>query len=110
MATKAKNQGPGSLKRARRTSGSRTAAVRSLCMSRGSDRAASGGEQAGLDLVPLGVRSGAHPAVAPLPSLVGEDGFEQVAPAEVRPERLGHPDLGVGDLPEQEVAHPQLAR
>src|SRR5688572_32330326 len=34
-------------------------------------------------------RRRADPAIAPLPSLVGEDGFEQVAPAEIRPEGLG---------------------
>src|SRR5688500_14806906 len=103
MAMKAKNQGPGSLKTARRTRGVRIAAVRSLCMSRGSGRASSGGqsggEQAGRGL--LLRLSGADRAVAPLPPLVGEDGFEQIAPAEVRPQGLGHPDLGVRDLPEE---------
>ena len=29
--------------------------------------------------------------------------------AEVRPQRVGDPDLGVGDLPEQEVADAHLA-
>ena len=33
----------------------------------------------------------------------------QVALPEIRPEGIGHPDLRVGDLPEQEVAHAQLA-
>ena len=49
-------------------------------------------------------------AVAALAALEVEDRLEQVAAAEVGPEGRGHPDLGVGDLPEQEVRDPQLAR
>src|SRR2546425_6393247 len=48
-------------------------------------------------------------AVAAVALLVGDDGFEQMAPAEVGPERLGDPDLGIRDLPEQKVAHAHLA-
>src|SRR6266850_1535664 len=48
-------------------------------------------------------------AVAAVALLVGDDGFEQMAAAEVGPERLGDPDLGIRDLPQQEVAHAHLA-
>src|SRR5262245_52887261 len=43
-------------------------------------------------------------AESPIPFLVREHSFEKMATAEIRPQRVGHPDLGVGDLPEQEVA------
>ena len=48
-------------------------------------------------------------AVAALALLVVEDRLEQVPAAEVGPQRVGDPDLGVGDLPEQEVADAHLA-
>src|SRR5687768_10979670 len=53
--------------------------------------------------------AGLHAAVTALARLEVDDGFEEMAAAEVRPEHLGHVDLGVGDLPEQEVRHAQLA-
>src|SRR5262245_60800335 len=67
----------------------------------------SGGDLAGRQAD--GLRIGAHdPAVAALALLIIDDGLQELSLAEVRPERLGHPDLGVGDLPEQEVADAQL--
>src|SRR6187399_1550519 len=45
-----------------------------------------------------------NPAVAPLALLECEHRFEQVTTPEVRPERFGHIDLGVGNLPEEVVA------
>ena len=51
-----------------------------------------------------------YPAVPALALLEIRDGLEQVPAAEVRPEDVGHPDLGVGDLPEQEVARPASRR
>src|SRR5436309_7832993 len=49
------------------------------------------------------------PAVAAIPLLVGDYGLEQVAPAEIGPQRVGHPDLGIRDLPEQEIADAHFA-
>src|SRR5207253_1978791 len=49
------------------------------------------------------------PTVPPLALLIRKDRLEQVAAAEVGPERLGDVDLGVGDLPEQVVADAHLA-
>src|SRR5262249_60100421 len=49
------------------------------------------------------------PAVAPLALLVVEDGLEEVLPPEVGPENVRDPDLGVRDLPQQEVRDPHLA-
>src|SRR5215203_3954211 len=43
-------------------------------------------------------------AVAAIALLIREDGFEQVPLAEVRPERLRDPDLGIGNLPQEEIA------
>src|SRR5689334_17011592 len=48
-------------------------------------------------------------AVPALALLIGDDGLEQIPPAEVGPEPLGDPDLGVRDLPQQEVADAHLA-
>jgi len=48
-------------------------------------------------------------AVAAIALLVGDDGFEEMTAAKIRPERVGHPDFRIGDLPQQEVAHPHLA-
>src|SRR6266850_782422 len=48
-------------------------------------------------------------AVAAFALLVGDDSFQQIAAAEVGPQRLGDPDLGVGDLPQEEIAHAHLA-
>src|SRR5689334_3050111 len=48
-------------------------------------------------------------AVAAIALLVGEDRLEQMTAPEVGPQRLGYPDLRVGDLPEQEVADAHLA-
>src|SRR4051794_18421847 len=48
-------------------------------------------------------------AVAAIAFLVGDHRFEQIATAEVWPQRFGDPDLGVSDLPEEKVADPHLA-
>src|SRR5690349_10929155 len=48
-------------------------------------------------------------AVPPLALLERQHGFEQVTTAEIRPQRLGHVDFGVGNLPEQVVADAHLA-
>ena len=46
---------------------------------------------------------------AALALLVVGDGFEEVDAAEVGPEAVGDEDLGVGDLPEEEVGDALLA-
>ena len=61
-----------------------------------------------LDFTPAAT-DGADAAETAIALLVGEHAFEQVAAAEVRPQRVGHPDLGIGDLPQQEVADAHLA-
>src|SRR3989338_3584129 len=66
----------------------------------------SGRDLAGRDAHLL--RLGADPPVAPIPLLVVDDGLQELPPAEVGPERFRDPDLGVGDLPEKEVADAQL--
>src|SRR5262245_56813061 len=48
-------------------------------------------------------------AVAAVALLIGEHGLEQMAAAEIGPQRFGDPDLGVRDLPEQDVADAHLA-
>src|SRR5207247_1713779 len=50
-----------------------------------------------------------HSAVPSLARLKIDDGLEEMAAAEVGPQNLGDVDLGVGDLPQQEVRHAQLA-
>ena len=57
----------------------------------------------------FGGGGGADVAEPAVPPLVFEDGFEQVAPAEIRPEHGRDDDLRVGDLPEEEIRHPHLA-
>src|SRR5436305_1348047 len=98
----------GRRKRAARMSGVATAAVRSRCIGAGAARRdGSALPLAGEEEVPapgLG-----HATVAALPALVGQDRLEQVLAPEVGPQGLRHPDLRVGDLPEQEVADAQLA-
>src|SRR5439155_22806231 len=49
-------------------------------------------------------------AEAPLAPLVVEDSVEQVAPGDVGPEHGRHVQLGVGELPQEEVRDAQLAR
>src|SRR5438094_8555483 len=44
-----------------------------------------------------------HPPEAPVAALVILDRLEQVAAAEVRPQRGRDPQLGVGELPQHEV-------
>ena len=46
---------------------------------------------------------------ATLAALVSGDGFEEMKAAEVGPEAVGNEDLGVGDLPEEEVGDALLA-
>ena len=48
-------------------------------------------------------RTLAQPAVAPLPPLEIRNRLQQVNPSEIRPQPVGHKDLGIGDLPEQIV-------
>src|SRR2546428_431196 len=50
--------------------------------------------------------SGGDPAEPPLPTLVLEDGLEQVAPRDVGPEDWRDVQLGVGELPQQEIGEP----
>src|SRR5512138_1097041 len=49
-----------------------------------------------------------YSSVAALALLEVEDRLEEVALAEVGPQRGSHPDLAVGDLPEQEVRDAHL--
>ena len=53
-----------------------------------------------------GRRDAAEAAIA---LLIREHAFEQVPAAEVGPQRVGDPDLRVGDLPQQEIADAHLA-
>src|SRR5437588_7436696 len=46
---------------------------------------------------------------APHPALVGGERLVEVGFAEIRPERLGAVKLGVGRLPQEEIAQPHLA-
>ena len=48
-------------------------------------------------------------AVAPFALLVIHECLVQVPAPEVGPQGVGDPDLGIGDLPEQEVGDAQLA-
>src|SRR5262245_21981140 len=48
-------------------------------------------------------------AVASIALLIRDHRLEQIAPAEIGPQRVGHPDLGVGDLPQQEIADAHFA-
>src|ERR687888_1721186 len=57
----------------------------------------------------VGVVATSHPAEAPIAALVVGDGAIEVGGPEVRPERGRHPQLGVGDLPQQEVRDAHLA-
>src|SRR5438874_5542766 len=50
--------------------------------------------------------SGRDPAEPPVPSLVVEDGLEQVTPRDVGPEDRRDVQLGVGELPQQEIGEP----
>src|SRR5690242_19594772 len=50
-----------------------------------------------------------HPAEPPLATLELADGFGEGGGVEVGPHPRGEPELGVGTLPEQEVAQPLLA-
>src|SRR6266436_2281642 len=54
----------------------------------------------------LGLLAGA--AETALPALELGDRLEELPLAEVRPERVRHVDLGVGDLPQEEVTDPHL--
>src|SRR5262249_3819590 len=50
-----------------------------------------------------------HPTEAPVTTLVVGDGAIEVGGPEVRPERRSHPQLGIRDLPQQEIRDPHLA-
>src|SRR6185437_3317122 len=54
-------------------------------------------------------RVGLNRAEAALASLVGSDRTQQVALAEVGPQRIGEIEFGVGELVEEEVGNAQLA-
>ena len=49
-----------------------------------------------------------QPADSPVPRGIIADGRVQQGLVELRPEKLRHPDLGIADLPQQEIAHPHL--
>src|SRR4029078_11427617 len=51
---------------------------------------------------PAGARRLLDAAVAAVPLLVGDDRLEQVRHAEVRPQRIGHPDLHLSRAPTAE--------
>ena len=55
------------------------------------------------------VRRGSDPAVPPLALLEVHHRLQQVLAAEIGPQDVGHPDLGIRDLPEQEVRDAHLA-
>src|SRR5882762_9679127 len=50
-----------------------------------------------------------HSAVAAFARLEIDDRFEKVAPPEIGPQDLVDVNLGVRDLPQQEIRYPQLA-
>src|ERR1700693_3192266 len=50
-----------------------------------------------------------HAAVAALARLEVDDGLEEMAAPEVGPQDLVHVDLGVRDLPQEEIRHAQFA-
>src|SRR6266571_2086256 len=50
--------------------------------------------------------SGRDPAEPPVPPLIVEDGLEQVTPRDVGPEDRRDVQLGVGELPQQEIGEP----
>src|SRR5262245_54541804 len=50
-----------------------------------------------------------HPTEPPRPALEVRERAIELGRAEVRPQGGGHPELGVGDLPQEEVRHPHLA-
>ncbi len=52
---------------------------------------------------------GGEASELPLARRERKTGGEQVIASEFGPEDVGDPDLGVGDLPEQEIAHAHLA-
>ena len=64
----------------------------------------------GLEVVEGFVGEGlAETTEAAFAALVGGDGFEEMEAVEVGPEAIGDVDLGVGDLPEEEVGDALLA-
>ena len=64
----------------------------------------------GFEVVEVFVGEGlAEATEAAFAALVGGDGFEKVEAVEVGPEAVGDEDLGVGDLPEEEVGDALLS-
>ena len=64
----------------------------------------------GLEVVEVFVGKGfAEATEASFAALVGGDGFKEMETVEVGPETVGDEDLGVGDLPEEEVGDALLA-
>src|SRR4051812_32444422 len=104
---RAKNHQLSSRNTAARMRGVPIAAVRTRFMGRDAGGGSSLEPAGGEDVRRLGL---VHAAIAALPALEVEDRLIEVPAPEVGPEGVGHPDLGVGDLPEQEVGDPQLAR
>src|SRR5262245_47422956 len=81
------------------SAGSAMAAVSSRVRSRGALHRAQ----------PLALELGARAPEPPLPLLEERQRLNVLALAEVRPQRLRHVHLGVGQLPEEEVADAHLA-
>src|SRR5260370_34035559 len=85
---------PGALITVRRNTGSSTSAL-SRRLSMPDPRGAPSATVAGVDT--------SLPTEAPVAALVIGDGPIEVRGPEVRPQRRRHPELGVGDLPQEEV-------
>src|SRR5262249_19212415 len=99
ITTSVLNIQPGALITMSRNTGSITSAV--------ARRITSAGLRGGSRVRLAGVDT-SHPAEAAAPPLVVGDGPVEMSRAEVGPEGGRHPQLGVGDLPQQEVGDPHL--
>ena len=60
---------------------------------------------AGLDALGRASMDGAEP---PFSFLEIDQSLDEVQAPEIRPENRSDPDLGIGDLPEQEIGNPKL--
>src|SRR6266480_1342074 len=100
MTTRVLNNQPGALITMSRNTGSSTSAL---------SRRLSTPDLLGVSSATLAGTATSHPTEAPVAALVIGDGAIEVDGAEVRPERRRHPELGVGDLPQQEVGNAHLA-
>src|SRR5437762_7172602 len=52
---------------------------------------------------------GLQSAISAFPLLVGDDGFVKMPLFKVRPQGLGHPNLGISDLPQEKITDSQFA-